>query len=538
MEKFKNKITELLSINDTPEDTNTLINALYILLEDSISLEEESLDYEMVEYFSDCIRRKIAGFEKEYYQKIEKQLLEDACDSKDMDLFIKAFLINMNIGLLLQKAYVKLRPKIEYKHFYYGDVYNDEYELRAGLITGEINSLYARHEYIKEIDSQLENKHEDQITQLYNSLKSFIEDQTMPIDFENYKKIRKDVKNRWSEKLNLNEKAADSHIKNYTLLTDYRPIDMRMSCFDTFLVTPNDAKDNFIKIFDECDSICHDFIDFDASGYYDRSGGFIGYYEEKKEFVFAVNRSVDAESDYIPYERAILKIGTEARIVLTYKNVDRLLADKLFENLKNTFGENDKAIPKKLDKDLYRLNYYEDDKIYALASSITSALLDASMLELSLHFLILSNKLSANDDGDWSDYMGEDDDFPPYAWQKQVECDYIWYPYDLDKKLASMSHVDLLFLIVMDDFGEDYLKKFIKQAHPNLNELNAEGESVLGICAYYDDVEILTLLLKHGANVNVLDSKGSSPLDYAIENACEKAIILLKEYGGKEASEL
>ena len=60
------------------------------------------------------------------------------------------------------------------------------------------------------------------------------------------------------------------------------------------------------------------------------------------------------------------------------------------------------------------------------------------------------------------------------------------------------------------------------------------GETPLYCAARDNEVEMVELLLKHGADVNVKQNSGHTPLRVAIRNNAVEAADLLRRYGGHE----
>ena len=54
------------------------------------------------------------------------------------------------------------------------------------------------------------------------------------------------------------------------------------------------------------------------------------------------------------------------------------------------------------------------------------------------------------------------------------------------------------------------------------------------MAAQHGNIEIMTLLLKHGAKINAVDAKGWTPFDRALKWDHADAAAFLKQHGGHE----
>ncbi len=59
--------------------------------------------------------------------------------------------------------------------------------------------------------------------------------------------------------------------------------------------------------------------------------------------------------------------------------------------------------------------------------------------------------------------------------------------------------------------------KFLKQKGANINLIDVYGETPLHKCTWYNRPAMAKYLIKTGCNINIKDSKGKSPLYYAIK---------------------
>ena len=67
-----------------------------------------------------------------------------------------------------------------------------------------------------------------------------------------------------------------------------------------------------------------------------------------------------------------------------------------------------------------------------------------------------------------------------------------------------------------------------------IDEKNNRGETPLYCAARDNEVEMVELLLKHGADVNAKQNSGLTPLRVAMRNNAVEAADLLRSYGGHE----
>lgn len=80
--------------------------------------------------------------------------------------------------------------------------------------------------------------------------------------------------------------------------------------------------------------------------------------------------------------------------------------------------------------------------------------------------------------------------------------------------------------------------RLLIDAGADVNVQSCNQRTALHCSAEDGNVEIAALLLKANANPNLIDSKGKSPLDYAIWNNHTDLITLLRNYDGKTGIEL
>ena len=93
------------------------------------------------------------------------------------------------------------------------------------------------------------------------------------------------------------------------------------------------------------------------------------------------------------------------------------------------------------------------------------------------------------------------------------------------------------FLMMCIEHGENYIdivnvvEQLIKR-NASLDIQNEKGQNILHIACMnpFIDIHIIELLLHNGANINVRDTLGFTPMDYAYMILPDKTIFLLKNY--------
>mgnify|MGYP003337774630 CR=1 FL=1 len=91
-------------------------------------------------------------------------------------------------------------------------------------------------------------------------------------------------------------------------------------------------------------------------------------------------------------------------------------------------------------------------------------------------------------------------------------------------------------------YNVSMLKRIISSGY-NLNKKNSKGETLLHLYAYKGDSLAIKYLLEAGAKVNIKDSFGKTPLDYAnevtssklLQTKRKKAQKILLQYGAKSS---
>jgi len=84
----------------------------------------------------------------------------------------------------------------------------------------------------------------------------------------------------------------------------------------------------------------------------------------------------------------------------------------------------------------------------------------------------------------------------------------------------------------VDDGLVDVAKILIEKGKIPLNTLDQGGWSALHLAAGHNNIELITLLTGKGADVNIKDSKGNTPLAWAREMNATEAISELEKRGG------
>ena len=67
------------------------------------------------------------------------------------------------------------------------------------------------------------------------------------------------------------------------------------------------------------------------------------------------------------------------------------------------------------------------------------------------------------------------------------------------------------------------------QINPELATMSYEGNYPIHIAAIRNDLDMVELLLNHGADINVQDYRGRTVMDWAIYHKNEKLIALIKD---------
>lgn len=101
---------------------------------------------------------------------------------------------------------------------------------------------------------------------------------------------------------------------------------------------------------------------------------------------------------------------------------------------------------------------------------------------------------------------------------------------ELDVPGYSESHDISEILSAVRQGNTETLVKLIEER--DLDQLNSEGTGALHIAVDEDKEEIVKMLLNGGANVNLKDSWGMTPLHYACELQNTRLIQILLESGG------
>ncbi|CAF0906949.1 unnamed protein product [Adineta steineri] len=100
--------------------------------------------------------------------------------------------------------------------------------------------------------------------------------------------------------------------------------------------------------------------------------------------------------------------------------------------------------------------------------------------------------------------------------------------------LADSDDQNALYLLhyAVDDGLLDIVKLLVEKGQIPLNTLDQSGWSPLHLAAGHNYVEIINYLLSKGADVNIKDSNGNTPLAWAKEMSATEAINELQNRGG------
>jgi len=100
--------------------------------------------------------------------------------------------------------------------------------------------------------------------------------------------------------------------------------------------------------------------------------------------------------------------------------------------------------------------------------------------------------------------------------------------------LANSQDQNVFYLLhyAVDDGLFDIAKVLIERGKIPINTLDQAGWSPLHLAAGHNNTEIVTLLMKNGADVNIKDSHGNTPLAWAREMNATEVIKELEKHGG------
>lgn len=77
------------------------------------------------------------------------------------------------------------------------------------------------------------------------------------------------------------------------------------------------------------------------------------------------------------------------------------------------------------------------------------------------------------------------------------------------------------------------IKNLVSRYPSLLNELDQQGQSLLHYAAEFRRVDVVRYLLEQGADPNIMNADGDTPISYAQESAgTDEVVEVLREYGG------
>lgn len=93
-----------------------------------------------------------------------------------------------------------------------------------------------------------------------------------------------------------------------------------------------------------------------------------------------------------------------------------------------------------------------------------------------------------------------------------------------NKKVETGLHV----AVVQENGSSLHIVDFLVQNSKSLDKTNGDGNTSLHLCALHNRPECMKLLLRSGANINIKNHNGKTPLDLAKAHLHTTAIELVR----------
>jgi ankyrin repeat protein len=107
----------------------------------------------------------------------------------------------------------------------------------------------------------------------------------------------------------------------------------------------------------------------------------------------------------------------------------------------------------------------------------------------------------------------------------------VWMMRQRQRRAAMAAGQDLLAATEVGDL--EHMQALLAK-RVDINAVNAQGWTSLHVAATGGNVEVVGLLLKHGADVNAASNIGATPLDNAITySRSQEVVALLLEHGAE-----
>jgi len=81
--------------------------------------------------------------------------------------------------------------------------------------------------------------------------------------------------------------------------------------------------------------------------------------------------------------------------------------------------------------------------------------------------------------------------------------------------------------------GESAIARHLAEAHCPIDQMNGAGETALGFATLFNRIDLIPVLVKHGADPNHVDGRGQSLLQLALAHDNVKAADALRQVGAQ-----
>ena len=81
--------------------------------------------------------------------------------------------------------------------------------------------------------------------------------------------------------------------------------------------------------------------------------------------------------------------------------------------------------------------------------------------------------------------------------------------------------------------GESAIARHLIEAHCPIDQMNGAGETALGFATLFNRIDLIPVLVKHGADPNHVDGRGQSLLQLALAHDNVKAADALRQVGAQ-----